>query len=268
MLFFITPLASIGPLHALVAFGSAFVAGAINSVAGGGTLLTFPTLIWLGLPSINANATSTVAIWPGTVGTIWGYRNEMRASSPRMLALVFPSVVGGIVGALLLSYTPPAVFDALVPFLILFATLLFMIQEPIQKRLKTSSPESHKSTLWLIGAMTFQFFVALYGGYFGAGIGILMPAALSVLGLTDIHQMNGLKALLGASVNGFAALYFIWAGMVYWPEFVVMVIGAIIGGYGGGLIARRIGGKAVRRIVILVGLSMAAATFVKFFRGS
>jgi hypothetical protein len=249
-----------------VAFGSAFVAGAINSVAGGGTLLTFPTLIWLGLPSINANATSTVAIWPGTVGTIWGYRQEVRTSSPRMLALAIPSVIGGILGALLLNYTPPAVFDALVPFLILFATLLFMIQEPVQRRLKISNPETHASTLWFIGAMLFQFFVALYGGYFGAGIGILMLAALSVMGFTDIHQMNALKALLGASINGVAALYFIWARMVYWPEFVVMVIGAIIGGYGGALIARRIGGPAVRRIVILVGLSMAASMFVKFFQ--
>lgn len=249
-----------------MAFGAAFAAGAINSVAGGGTLLTFPTLIWIGLPSINANATSTVAIWPGTVGTIWGYRKDMRTLSPRMLALVFPSVLGGILGALLLNRTPPAVFDALVPFLILFATLLFMIQEPVQRRLKLANPESHKSLKWLAGAMTFQLFVALYGGYFGAGIGILMLAALSVLGLTDIHQMNGLKALLGASVNGVAALYFILAHMVYWPEFVVMVVGAIIGGYGGTLIARRLGGKTVRRIVILVGLSMAASLFVKFFR--
>jgi uncharacterized membrane protein YfcA len=184
----------------------------------------------------------------------------------RMLALVLPSLVGGILGALLLNYTPPALFDALVPFLILFATVLFMIQEPIQRRLKISSPESHKSTRWLLGAMTFQLFVALYGGYFGAGIGILMLAALSVLGLTDIHQMNGLKVLLGASVNGVAALYFIFARMVYWPEFTVMVIGALIGGYGGALIARRIGGPAVRKIVILIGLSMAASMFVKFFR--
>ena len=257
---------AIQPWKALVAFGSAFAAGAINSVAGGGTLLTCPTLIWLGLPSINANATSTVAIWPGTVGTIWGYRRDLAKSSPRMLALVLPSVIGGILGALLLNRTPPALFDALVPFLILFATLLFMIQEPVQRRLKLSHPETHKSARWLMGAMIFQLFVALYGGYFGAGIGILMLAALSVLGLTDIHQMNGLKALLGASVNGVAALYFILARMVYWPEFVVMVVGAIIGGYGGALIARRIGGRAVRRIVILVGFSMAASMFVKFFR--
>jgi uncharacterized membrane protein YfcA len=258
--------ASLGAWQAVVAFGSAFVAGAMNSVAAGGTLLTFPTLIWLGLPSINANATSTVAIWPGTVGTIWGYRQDLRTSSRRMLALVLPSVIGGMLGAMLLNFTPSALFDALVPFLILFATLLFMVQEPIQRRLKLSHPESHKSTRWLLGAMVFQFFVAVYGGYFGAGIGILMLAALSVLGLTDIHQMNGLKALLGASINGVAALYFILARMVYWPEFVVMVTGAIIGGYGGALIARRMGATAVRRIVIFVGFSMAASTFVKFFR--
>ena len=257
-------MASIGAGRALAAFGAAFAAGTINSVAGGGTLITFPTLIWLGLPSINANATSTVAIWPGTVGTIWGYREEMRTANSRMFALILPSVIGGILGALLLRRTPPALFDALVPFLILFATLLFAIQEPVQRRLKISHPESHKSARWLLGAMTFQLFVALYGGYFGAGIGILMLAALSVLGLTNIHQMNGLKALLGASVNGVAALYFIWARMVYWPEFVVMVIGAIIGGYGGATIARRIGGRVVRRIVIIVGFSMAVAMFIRF----
>jgi uncharacterized membrane protein YfcA len=250
----------------LAAFGSAFIAGAINSVAAGGTLLTFPTLIWLGLPSINANATSTVAIWPGTVGTVWGYRQELTSSSPRMLALIAPSVVGGIAGALLLRRTPPAIFDALVPFLILFATLLFMVQEPIQRRLKLARPESHKSARWLIGVILFQLLVALYGGYFGAGIGILMLGALSVLGLTDIHQMNGFKALFGASINGLASIYFIWAGMVYWPEFVVMVVGAIVGGYGGARIARRIGGPAVRRIVIAAGLAMAVSLFVRYFR--
>src|SRR5271156_3533745 len=232
-MFFLIVFLKVDPLHALVAFGAAFVAGAINSVAGGGTLLTFPVLIWLGLPSINANATSTVAIWPGSVGTIWGYRQDLSSSSPRMLALVFPSVIGGILGALLLNHTPPAVFDALVPFLILFATLLFMIQEPIQRRLKISSPESHKSTRWLIGAMLFQLLVALYGGYFGAGIGILMLAALSVLGLTDIHQMNGLKNFFGGCINGVAALYFILARMVYWPFVILMAVGAIAGGYRG-----------------------------------
>jgi uncharacterized membrane protein YfcA len=264
MFFLITSPTSLGWWQAVVAFGSAFVAGAINSVAGGGTLLTFPTLIWLGLPSINANATSTVAIWPGTVGTIWGYRQEMRTSSPRMLALVFPSIVGGIGGALLLNYTPPAVFDALVPFLILFATLLFMAQETVQRMLKTGSSAARSSTRWLIGAMLFQLGVALYGGYFGAGIGILMLAALSVLGLKDIHEMNALKVILGGAINGVAAAYFIWKGMVYWPYVLVMVAGAIAGGYGGAGVARKLGGRTVRWIVIGIGFSMAVSLFLKF----
>src|ERR1035437_9306804 len=164
--------------HAAVAFGSAFLAGAINSVAGGGTLVSFPALIWLGLGSVTANATSTVAIWPGTVGSIWGYRRELRAAEPRFRWLIVPSLVGGLTGALLLRWTPPAIFDRMVPFLILFATLLFMAQEPIQRILKTDGRPAHRSANWFAGVMVFQLMVGLYGGYFGAGIGILMVAAV------------------------------------------------------------------------------------------
>src|SRR6185295_2226881 len=114
--------------HAAAAFSSAFLAGAINSVAGGGTLLSFPTLVWLGLDSVTASATSTVAIWPGTVGSIWGYRRELREAEPRFRVLIVPSLVGGLAGALLLRWTPASTFDRIVPFLILFATLLFMAQ--------------------------------------------------------------------------------------------------------------------------------------------
>jgi uncharacterized membrane protein YfcA len=156
---------SLDVLHAAVAFGAAFAAGLINAVAGGGTLITFPTLIWLGLPSIAANATSTLVVWPGVVSTVWGYRAELRSADQRMFALVLPSVVGGLAGALLLRRTATSVFDALVPYLILFATLLFMVQEPIQRKLKT-----RQSTPWTAGAIVFQLAVALYGGYFGAGI--------------------------------------------------------------------------------------------------
>lgn len=249
--------------HAAVAFGSAFAAGTINSVAGGGTLVSFPALIWLGLPSVMANATSTVAIWPGSVGGMWGYRRELRSAEPRLLALIAPSLVGGITGALLLRWTPPALFDHLVPFLILFATLLFMVQEPIQRQLKTAGGMAHKSTRWVVGAMLFQLLVALYGGYFGAGIGILMLAALSVIGLTDIHQMNGLKSFFALCINGVAALYFIWAGMVYWPDVIIMAVGAVLGGIGGAGAARRMGRTAVRRIVIGIGFGMALSLFIK-----
>lgn len=251
--------------HAAVALGAAFLAGAINSVAGGGTLVSFPTLIWLGLPSITANATSTVAIWPAAISSMFGYRREMRSAEPRLLILVVPSLVGGIAGALLLRRTPAATFDALVPFLILFATLLFMAQDPIQRKLKTAGP--HRSPAWLAGAMLFQLLVALYGGYFGAGIGILMLAALSILGLTDIHQMNGLKNFFGGCINGVAAVYFIWANMVYWPFVILMVVGAVAGGYSGAGMARRVGRTAVRRTVVAIGFAMAISLFVKLFAG-
>ena len=249
--------------HAAVAFGAALLAGAINSVAGGGTLISFPALIWIGLPSVTANATSTVGIWPASASSLWGYRREVCDTEPRMLVLLVPSLIGGIAGALLLRWTPPATFDALVPFLILFATLLFMAQDPIQRRLKIANAAAHKSPRWLAGAMLFQLFVALYGGYFGAGIGILMLAAMSILGLTDIHQMNGLKNFFGGCINGVAAIYFIWAQMVYWPYVIIMALGAIAGGIGGAGVARRIGRTAVRRLVVGIGFGMAISLFLK-----
>jgi uncharacterized membrane protein YfcA len=244
-------------LHGSSAFASAFAAGAINSVAGGGTLLSFPTLIWLGLNSVSANATSTVAIWPGSLGGMWGYRKELRTADRRMLALTAPSLVGGITGALLLRFTPPSIFDAVVPFLILFATILFMVQETVQRTFKTGS-------VGLGGAIVFQFFVALYGGYFGAGIGILMLAALSILGLTDIHQMNGLKNFFALCINGVAAIYFMVAHMVEWPYVLVMAVGAIAGGYGGAGLARKMGRTAVRKVVVGIGFAMAISLFLKW----
>ena len=249
--------------HAAAAFAAAFLAGAINSVAGGGTLVSFPTLIWLGLDSVTANSTSTVAIWPGTVGSAWGYRRELRGVETRFLAMVGPSLLGGILGAILLRLTPSSVFDRLVPYLILFATMLFMAQEPVQRALKTGDAATRRSTGWFVGGLLFQFGVGLYGGYFGAGIGILMLAALSVLGLKDIHEMNSLKVVLGGSVNGIAAAYFIFARMVYWPYVVLMAVAAILGGYLGAGTARKLGRNAVRRIVILIGLGMAVSLFVK-----
>ncbi|HJZ97852.1 MAG TPA: sulfite exporter TauE/SafE family protein [Candidatus Solibacter sp.] len=251
------------PLRGGIAFGAAFLAGAINSVAGGGTLVSFPALIWLGLNSIPANATSTVAIWPGTVGSAWGYRRELAAAEPRFRVLIVPSLIGGITGALLLRWTPASTFDKLVPFLILFATLLFMAQEPVQRMLRTAESGSHHSGKWLVGALLFQLAVGIYGGYFGAGIGILMLAALSILGLQDIHEMNSLKVVFGGTINGIAAVYFIWAHMVEWPYVLIMAVGAILGGYGGAGTARKLGRTTVRRIVIAIGFAMAISLFVK-----
>jgi len=232
-------------------------------VAGGGTLVTFPTLIWLGLNSVTANATSTVATWPGTLGSSWGYRQELRTIEPRLFWLMIPSVIGGLAGAWLLRFTPPAVFDRLIPYLILFATLLFMAQDPVQRALKSTDTTPDKSRRWLAGAMIFQFFVAVYGGYFGAGIGILMLAALSVMGLTDMHQMNSLKVLLGGAINGVAVVYFVSNRMVFWRDVVLMAIGAIVGGYWGAGLARKVGGRVVRRLVVVIGFGLALSFFVR-----
>lgn len=245
-------------LHAAAAFGAALLAGLINSVAGGGTLLTFPTLIWLGLNSVAANATSTVAIWPGTLGSIWGYRRELGSVEPPMFWLLVPSVIGGLAGAWLLRFTSPAVFDRLIPYLMLFATLLFLVQDWVQQRIKPAGG----GMKWLAGALIFQFFVACYGGYFGAGIGIFILAALGVMGLRDIHQMNGLRVLLGGTVNGVAVVYFIAYRMVLWPYVLLMALGAIVGGYGGAGLARRLGRRVVRFLVIAIGFSLAVSFFV------
>lgn len=194
-----------------------------------------------------------------------GFRRELRTADRRMLALTVPSLMGGISGALLLRFTPPAIFDAMVPFLILFATILFMVQETVQRMFKTGIGR-HESARWLAGAIVFQFFVALYGGYFGAGIGILMLAALSILGLTDIYQMNGLKNFFALCINGVAALYFMFAHMVVWPYVLIMAAGAVAGGYGGAGLARRMGRTTVRRVVIGIGFAMAVSLFVKWIR--
>jgi uncharacterized membrane protein YfcA len=253
-------------VHELMVFAAACVAGAINSVAGGGTLITVPTLIWLGMPAINANATSTVALWPGSLSGAWGFRRELVAADPRVFALIVPSLVGGLSGAILLHRTPPDVFERLIPLLILFATCLFMAQEPLQRRFNLTAIHNARSH-WLSWTMLFQLLVGIYGGYFGAGIGIMMLAALSLMGHTDIYQMNGVKNLMAVAINGIAILYLIFTGLILWPDALVMAIGSIVGGVAGAGTARRVGRPVVRRIVIVVGFAMALATFLRLGSG-
>jgi uncharacterized membrane protein YfcA len=271
-------------VHSIIIFAVGFVASAINAIAFGGSLISFPTLIWLGVPPIIANATNTAAVWPGSLGAVWGYRRELRQTAPRMYWLIVPSIAGAIAGAVLLRITPAVLFDRLVPLLILLATILFAVQErgrnpksqiPSSKSQPSLSQSSMRNSHLHLGlgfgirdlgfpaAMIFQFLVSVYGGYFGAGMGILMLAALSILGHDDIHQMNGFKNLLAVFINAVAAGYFILAGMVRAPEAVVMALGATSGGVAAAGLARRMGRKAVRRAVIVIGFSMAVALFVR-----
>jgi uncharacterized membrane protein YfcA len=248
-----------------VIFVAAFIAGMMNSVAGGGTLLSFPALIWIGIAPITANATNTVALWPGSLAGMVGFRREMGDARRWMLLLGAPSVVGAAVGAVLLLRTPTETFTLLVPYLVLLATVLFASQEPLRRLLRISTPEQGDAPrcTWWIGAIFFQFCVAVYGGYFGAGIGILMLAALGLLGMTDIHQMNALKNFLALCINGCAAAYFVLAGAVSWRHALVMTAGAVAGGFGGAGLARRLGRTVVRRAVVAVGLLMAISLFYR-----
>jgi uncharacterized membrane protein YfcA len=262
---------SLSVAHVLLLFVAAFLAGAINSVAGGGTIITFPTLIWLGLDPKIANATSTVALWPGLVGGLWGFRRELEKTRPLLWRLGLTSVLGGAVGGLLLIWTPPQTFARLVPFLILFATVLFMLQEPISRWLRFGEPATAAGDSrrgWWAGAILFQFASAIYGGYFGAGNGILMLAAMGLLGINDIHSANGLKNFLGLALNLAAIVAFILSGLVVWPHALVMAAGAIAGGYFGARTARRLGRTFVRRVVIGVGFAIGLLMLWRtFFAG-
>jgi len=243
--------------YVILLFAAAFGAGTINAVAGGGTLLSFPALISIGLDPKIANATSTIALWPGLAGSLLGYRRELHAGRAFMVRLGLVSLAGGILGTFLLIKTPSATFARLVPFLILFATLLFTLQEPVSRWMKSrSTPESDSGSRWWIPAVTIQFLAATYGAYFGAGNGILILAALGLLGISDIHVANGLKIFLAICLNVVAIIGFIFAGLIAWPPALVMAIGSVAGGYFGASVARRLNRTLVRGLVILIGFAI------------
>ncbi len=252
------------PLETLVIVGAAVIAGAINSIAGGGTLISFPALLWIGRDPIVANATNTVALWPGSFAGMVGFRRELASVRRWLLLLTIPALAGGIVGALLLLHTPSPVFERIVPLLILGATILLAAQEMITRKLGViARAHEHPTMGWVTFVFVFQFLVGIYGGYFGAGMGILMLAALGLIGLTDMHQMNGLKNLLAICINGIAAVYFAISGAVSWHDGLLMAAGAIVGGYFGARIAHRFGRRFVRRAVVFIGFAMTIALYVR-----
>lgn len=245
---------------------AAAAGGVINAVAGGGTLVTFPTLLFFGTPPIVANATSTLALVIGTSGGIYGYRRHLEPIKPWLYRFVPISLLGGLIGSVLLTFTSNRTFAKLVPFLILFATLLFLAQGLVRKFTEASSQHPHphgEMTIW--GALGFQFAVAIYGGYFGAGIGILMLAALGFIGLSHIHEMNTLKTILGSLINVVAAIWFIIAGLIDWPKAGVMTLGALLGYFLGSHFSQRISQRRVRQIITLIGFALSLLTFYKEF---
>jgi uncharacterized protein len=235
---------------------AAFAAGAMNSVAGGGSFLSFPALLYAGVPAISANATNNAAMWVGTIGSARGYREEVAEHRALLLPVVAVSIVGSLIGACLLLLTPQSLFERLIPWLLLFATAVFAASPYLQRR--SNAPARHAP--WQIAA---QFGVAIYGGYFGAGMGILMLAVLAFSGLPSFNAQNAIKNVLSVSINGVALVPFIIARIVDWRFALPMAAIALLGGYFGARFFRRVPQRLSRSLVIAIGCAMTVVFFAQ-----
>jgi len=240
------------------------VGGALNSVAGGGSFIAFPALLWTGVPPIPANATNTIALWTAAAASGGAYRKRLDVPRRVMIPLLSVSLLGGLAGAYLLLKTPAHTFMRVLPWMTLGATLLFAFGKRLGAG-RASVIERKTSSAALAGATMLQLCVAVYGGYFGGGMGIVMLAMLATLGMTDIHAMNALKSVMGFVINGVAVVTFISARAVYWKPGIVMILGGIAGGYLGAHYAMRMQPSRVRGFVVLVGAGMTAYFFWKSY---
>ncbi len=246
----------------LLAAAAAFGAGLVNAVAGGGTLISFPTLVALGVPAVSANITNTVALCPGYVGGSFAQRRELREHGRKLPALFASAAAGGLAGALLLVLTSEALFRALVPFLILLACALLALQERIKRRLGASleaaGPATEPERRPAPGLLAAVFLAASYGGYFGAGLGIMLLAVLGIALSDTLNRLNAIKQALSAVVNIVAALFFLFSAKVVWGMAAAMAVGSLLGGNLGGRIASRLDPRVLRAIVLVLGVAVAA----------
>ncbi|OOY10071.1 sulfite exporter TauE/SafE family protein [Thioclava sp. F36-7] len=235
-------------------------AGALNAVAGGGTFLSFPALVWTGVPPITANATATLAALPGYLSSAWAFRHELRHKGPMALrTILIAAVAGGFLGALLLLVTPEKLFAGVVPWLLLLATAAFAFGPLLLKALQRSG-----RTMGAVSAFALLMAVTIYGGYFNGGLGIMLLAALGLIGFTDLHAMNGLKNLVSAVLSLVSVVTYAVAGLIDWQAVVVLGIASAIGGYLGAHLSKRITNMALLRgFIIAVGLVMAAVFFAR-----
>ncbi|HEU4413933.1 MAG TPA: sulfite exporter TauE/SafE family protein [Candidatus Angelobacter sp.] len=255
-----------GTSEIILLFGAALLGGLVNSVAGGGGFVAFPALLFTGMPSINANATNTVALWPGTLASTGAYR---KALSPELLKRILPLIVitflGSIVGSTLLLKTRVSTFDKLVPWLLLGATLLFSFGGKVTAFVNRHHSEGGPSLGRVVRITFLQLCVAVYIGYFGGGAGIVMLALLSMMGMENIHSMNGLKTLLATCGNAVAVVVFIFARAVFWPQALLMVVGSSLGGYAGAWFAQKMDTRTVRFVVIAIGFTMTSYFFWRVY---
>ncbi|MFL5802389.1 MAG: sulfite exporter TauE/SafE family protein [Roseiflexaceae bacterium] len=244
-------------------FLAAVAAGAINSVAGGGSFISFPALLLAGVPPISANATNAAALWPGTVASVGAYRRELAVQRRGIVLFSAISLLGGLIGALLLLQTQERTFEQLIPYLLLAATLIFALSPRITRWTRQWGEHGRERWSRRLVVLALYFGVAIYGGFFGAGLGILTLAVLGLLGLEQIHEMNALKVLQASLINGVAVLTFALAGAVQWPMALLMAAGGIVGGYGGAALARRVNPVAVRWVIIAISVSLTVYFFIR-----
>ena len=251
--------------QAIFLFAAGALGGAINAVAGGGSFVTFPALLFTGVGPVAANATNTLALWIGVTASGGAYRKHLNISRRVMIPLILTSIVGGLAGAILLVKTPAQTFLRVLPWLLLGATLLFAFGKHLTGRI--AAGVSHESSNAAVaGASVFELGVAIYGGYFGGGMGIMNLAMLSALGMTDIHAMNALKVVLAGVTNGVATFTFIAAGAILWPQAVVMTLGASLGGYSAAHYAQRLPQSWIRSFVLVVAVAMTIYFFLRAYR--
>ncbi|HVI07752.1 MAG TPA: sulfite exporter TauE/SafE family protein [Candidatus Binatia bacterium] len=245
-------------------FFAAVIAGTLNALAGGGSFISFPALLFTGVPAVPANATNTVALWPGLAASTVAYLKKLQAPARLLIPLIVTSVIGGWVGALLLLKTPQHTFLRLVPWLLLSGTLLFAFGNRFRALAGNAPMEDLTQTSWTAIAVSsfVELLVAIYGGYFGAGIGFITLGMLAALGMKDIHAMGAIRTLLAAVINAVAVITFIAAGAVLWQIFAVMVVGALTGGWFGAHYAQRSDPAKVRALIIALGLAMSAYFFL------
>jgi uncharacterized protein len=250
-------------LNDILLFATSFVAGGLNAVAGGGSFITFPALIFTGISPIAANATNTTAMWVASLASVGAYRRDFAVERRVLVILTIASLVGGTLGSIALLYMPPDIFKKLIPYLLLLATCVFIFGETFKKWVQSGGKPGKEKPPKMIYLVIAQLSIAIYGGFFGAGAGILMLAALTLFGFKEMNTMNALKSFLGTCFNGIAVLLFIFAGLVAWPQAVLMSIGGSLGGYVLARFARKLSPGIIRWFVSIVAVGMTTYFFIK-----
>jgi len=254
------------PWQFLIAALAAFAAGAVNALAGGGTLITFPTLTALGLPAVAANITSTVSLFPGYFGATWAQRKDLSGQKKRLLYVLPAALIGGLTGGILLLLNGEKLFSQLVPFLILFAALLLALAEPLRKRLlRHQTPDQRNHSAHYLFAIPAIALAAIYGGYFGAGLSVIVLAFLALLFEDSLIRLNALKQAIAFATNSAAAVFFLFSGQVNWALAAVMAVSALLGGVAGGKLAGRVNPNALRWIVVSIGILISIILFIRTF---